>query len=430
MMPLAGELIVDLSTGRAGGYCGKLLVDAGADVVKVEPPAGDPLRRHAGGKPDVDSALFRHLAGSKRSVVTDIRSADDTANLIGLIGVADGVIWSPGSEIAAEPRFSPASIRAVAGEATVVSLSPFGLEGPWAGRPANEATLQAMCGGASQRGTLATPPLIVGGGLGDFETGLVGAVAYLLARARRVRDGGGELVDVSALEAECLTMVMYGATYASMAGVPMRSVRMTNLPGIHASRDGYVGFMVVTGQQWLDFAAMVERPDWVDDESLLKFQARGLRKAELLGTIDRWMGERTSEEIADLANAFRIPVAILGNGATVPEADHFVDQHWFEPHPGGDFVQPTVPYRFGGSATSRPLGAAPMLGEHTGSVQELIARRQSVAATVTESSTTTGARPLAGIRIIDFCNNWAGPIIAHVCGMFGADVIKVESAAR
>lgn len=96
--PLSGFVVVDLSSGIAGGYCTKLLADAGADVVKVEAPEGDPLRRWsasgAGIRPGEDGALFAYLAGGKHSVVADPGDADDLRLVEDLLGSADAVVWS------------------------------------------------------------------------------------------------------------------------------------------------------------------------------------------------------------------------------------------------------------------------------------------------------------------------------------------------
>ncbi len=471
--PLLGENVVDLSTGIAGAYCTKVLADGGADVVKVEAPGGDLLRRFSASgatiPPDDDGALFQYLAGGKRSVVADPASTVDRTLVADLVRAADGVVWSPGSPLAEHPELSPDALRRLAPQATVVAVTSFGLHTPWSDRPATEATLQAMCGSAGQRGTIETPPLIVGGRLGDYEAGMLAAVSYLISRHRRVRrgrgatnepgqlGGPGELVDVSALEAQCLTNVMYPITFTSIAGFPMRPVRMTNLPGIHPSADGFIGFMVVTGQQWLDFCAMVERPDWAEDEALFRMTTRAERRAELVGHIDRWTGQRTSEEITDFANGLRIPVAVLGNGATLPDAAQFHEHHWYVRNPRSGFLQPDVPYTFGaGSGTSRRApAAAPRLGEHTASVADALrasARRPHSPSPEPQPDqpeppfdasrpgpppgraghepAETGGRPFDGLRVLDFCNNWAGPIVGHVMALFGADVIKIESTVK
>ena len=168
---------------------------------------------------------------------------------------------------------------------------------------------------------------------------------------------------------------MYPATYFSIAGSPRIPTRVVMLPGVHPAKDGYVGFMVVTGQQWLDFCAMVERPDWAGDTDLGTMMWRLFRRDELLPTIDAWMSERTCEEIVEFASLLRIPAAVLGNGASLPEADHLVEQGFYVTNPKGGFTQPGNFYRFGGSATTGPVGAPPALGEHTAAIRAAGPRR-------------------------------------------------------
>jgi crotonobetainyl-CoA:carnitine CoA-transferase CaiB-like acyl-CoA transferase len=225
-------------------------------------------------------------------------------------------------------------------------------------------------------------------------------------------------------------MAMYPVTYLSIAGRPMRDVRMVNLPNVHATKDGFVGFMVVTGQQWLDFAAMIERPDWAEDDTLIRVIHRVRRRRELLGWIDTWMGQRTSEEVAELATLFRIPVAVLGNGASLPHADHLVERHFFVANPHGGFVQPDVPYTFGAGARRRPPGPPPRLGEQTELARHVPRRDRAFTTPATSPGEPSAQRPFHGLRVADFTANWAGPVIGQVLAGFGADVIRIESPRR
>ena len=423
--PLDGVRVVDLSTGIAGAYCTKLLADGGADVVKVEDLDGDPLRRRRVTAGDADSVLFRYLAASKRSVAVDIANHADRQLVAALLREADIVVWSRGSTVAGDRDFAPAQVRALAPRAIVTAITPWGLDGPWADRPATEATLQAMAGAPMTRGNPANPPTIMGGAIGDYVAGMMATVGLLTARWQSLPTGDGSLVDVSEYESLLLTMTMYSVTFASIAGRPMRSNRLMNLPAIHQAKDGYVGFMVVTGQQWLDFCLLVEHVEWMDDESLLRFDVRNSRRDELVGAIDRWVGERTCDDVVDAATLLRIPVAKVENGASALDSEHFRARNFFIENPGG-FVQPDVPYTLSNGAGRRRPGAAPRLGEHTAAVRGE-ARQEHEAITAASAS---GALPFEGLRVADFTANWAGPVVGHVLALFGADVIHVESVKR
>ena len=423
---LDGVVVADLSSGIAGAYCTRLLADGGADVVKLESPEGDWLRRWSASGADLgdnDGALFKFLAGGKRSVVIADADARQRQRADEMLRSTDIVMWSPGSPLAA--AFPPERVRAVAPQAVVVAITPFGLDGPWAQYPSTEFTLQAWCGGIAGRGDPARPPVSVGGRSGDWLTGMIGAVAALSARWRALRTGTGELVDLSALESMILTHTMYPVTYQSVTGTPTFADRIKNFPGIERARDGLVAFMVVTGQQWLDFCALVDKPDWAEDESLMYFSHRILQRETMAKDIDAWMAERTVDEIIELATLLRIPVAPVGNGRTVPTFDHFIEGGYFSTHPGDTFLQPTPPYRFhhtsAGTAPARP---APRLGEHN----DLSVQPRSTPAPAAQGQDNT--LPFAGLRVADFTAFWAGPIVGHVLGLLGADVIHVESVQR
>jgi crotonobetainyl-CoA:carnitine CoA-transferase CaiB-like acyl-CoA transferase len=426
--PLAGYVVVDLSSGISGGYCTKVLADGGAEVIKVEDPAGDWLRGwtasgSALGEGD-DGALFQFLAGSKKSVVADAETAEDLDLVARLVEGADAIVWSPGSRVAAHERFQPLVLREASPSAVVCALTPFGLEGPWADRAATEATLQAMAGGLMTRGDPQRPPVLEGGDIGEWTAGMCGAVGLLSARWRTLRTGTGDLVDVSAYESLVATMTMYSVTYASIAGNPMRPNRLTNLPAIHATKDGFVGFMVVTGQQWLDFCVLVEQPQWLDDESLIRFQTRAQRRPELLAAIDAWMAERSTAEVLELADALRVPAAEVGNGATIPHFDQLAARNWYVRNPRSGFLQPDVPYTLS-SGSRRPAEPAPRLGEQTQELRSSVPVRKPPVAPNDDAGL-----PFAGLRVLDVTNNWAGPEIGRLLALFGAEVIHVESPKR
>ena len=109
---------------------------------------------------------------------------------------------------------------------------------------------------------------MVGGEPTAWFAGAVGAVSLLGVLPRIAATRRGELLDVSQLECAHLEHSMYPVTYASMAGVPFHQFRGVPVPGIEPTADGHVGFFVITGQQWLDFCALLDQPGWAEDESL------------------------------------------------------------------------------------------------------------------------------------------------------------------
>jgi crotonobetainyl-CoA:carnitine CoA-transferase CaiB-like acyl-CoA transferase len=426
--PLSGYTVVDLSTGIAGAYCTKLLADGGADVIKVEPPEGDPLRRwSASGAPIApggDGALFRFLAGSKHSVVADPDVGEDVEMIAGLLARADAVVWSHGSKIAEHQEFTPAAIHRAHPHLTVTSITPFGLEGPWRGRPATEFTLQAWSGGivGLGRGLPERAPVYIGGRVGEYMAGAYASVATLTSWFGRGSSGdAGEIIDLSMLETQILCLTYYPVTYFEMLGRPWRDARRLTVPGVAQAKDGLVDLGCGTAQQWFDLCAMVGHPEWIDEESPLTITEQANIHAE---DIYAWVENNLVDEIRELATAFRIPNAPVASGATVASLEHFVERGSFVRNPDG-FQQPGHPYRMQPAQLRRP-GPAPRLGEHT-------ARYRAAPATPRRIEGTSGSRnplPFTGLRVLDMTTFWAGPCATHFLAMLGADVIHVESAQR
>jgi len=428
--PLNDELsVVHLAVGIAGAYCTKLLVDGGATATRVEPPEGEALRRRSAshGAPDSSAGgpLFQYLAASTRSVTVDIASAQDREAAWSLIKAADIVVWSRGSSVSDADEFAPARIRERAPKAVVVTITPFGLVGENSNKPANEFTLQAMSAGWVTRGRAEREPLAAGGDHGDWVAGTFAALAGLAAWRRAQDTGEGELVDLSTLDALHLTQSFFGATYEAASGAPFRSGRAPTVPLNHPTKDGYVGFQITTGQQWLDFCVMVERPDWADDTTLFRHGARSARHEELNAQIDSWTSERTTEEVIEFACALRLPVAPINNGETLTKFEQSVAREWYRENPYTGFMQPTSTYMMHGEVAPRSTGPAPKLGEHNGDIAE-------IAAAPKLADPAGGAKrlPFEGLRIVDFTAFWAGPIITHFFAILGADVIHMESVQR
>jgi crotonobetainyl-CoA:carnitine CoA-transferase CaiB-like acyl-CoA transferase len=420
--PLDGYRIVDLSSGIAGAYCTKLLADGGAEVVKIEAPEGDSLRGWSASGAEVDAnaggALFSFLACSKRSVVADPDGVDGLRYIEGLLQSADALVWSPGSRLAEHPDLAPQAIFQRHPHLVVTAITPFGLHGPWSDRAATEFTLQAWSGGALGigRGEQTRAPAHVGGQVGDWVTGAYAAPLTLAA----LRTGGGELVDLSMLEAQILGLTYYPVTFFEMLGRPWRTERKPTVPGVAEAADGLVALGCGTAQQWFDLCAMSGHQEWIDEDSPLSItEQANIHAAELF----EWLRGEKVDDVRDLASAFRIPNALVGNGENVTSFDHFVERGAFVRNPRDGFVQPTHPYRLHG-VTLRDPEAAPRLGEHTDAYRNLVP--------VDRAGAPDGKRrlPFEGLRVLDMTTFWAGPSCSHILGMLGAELIHLESTPR
>ncbi len=185
-----------------------------------------------------------------------------------VLASANAVVWSRGSDVAEHPSFAPHEILRSYPHLTVTAITPFGLEGPWRDKPATEFTLQAWSGAiiGLGRGAPTARRCSSAVRVGEWLAGLFAAIGTLASL--RGAGGDGELVDVSMLEALAMCLTYYPVTFNDQLGRPMRKRRFVPTPGVGAARDGLVGLGVGTGQQWLDFCAMVGHPEWTEDPSL------------------------------------------------------------------------------------------------------------------------------------------------------------------
>jgi len=437
--PLAGMRVVDLTTEISGPYSTKLLVDAGADVIKVEPPGGDPLRHWTAAgcslAQDEDGGLFQYLNASKRSICLDLATTTGRQTLLRLAATADLVIESFEPGMLASAGITVEALQANNGALSVVSITPWGTTGPWAHRPCTEFTLQAATGSTAHRGLRDRAPVAAGGRIGEWIAGTYAALGAVFAWLSARNTGRGHHVDVAMFEAMLLSMTVYHDLQGQWREGPLP--RAIEIPSIEPTKDGWVGFCTITGQQWKDFCVLIGHPEVGEDEQYLE----GFRRMEHLTFMQRiihaWTREHTTDEIIELATAMRIPIAPIGNGRTLPEMDHFIARGIFAKGPGG-FIQPRPPYRLE-KTPLRPLGRAPRLAEHTDEVIAGLGPGSTQApppsADTSHPHESGGAQagaalPLAGLRVVDLTVFWAGPVATKVLADLGADIVKIESIQR
>jgi crotonobetainyl-CoA:carnitine CoA-transferase CaiB-like acyl-CoA transferase len=414
---LDGLRVLEPSSGVASAYAGKLLRDQGAEVVKLEPASGDPLRRWSAATPDTSldgtGALFAFLHAGKASVVVE----DD--------GARDASWWS---QCWADVVISERAARTDAGErahTTTVRIEPFGADDPLADAPASEFTLQAWCGLMSGCGTPATPPLQMGILHGQWATGAVAAMAALAGVRSARTTGVAPTIEVSALEVMAVVLNNYPPLYRQFTGSVSFMSRSGDWPQVVPCQDGWIGLCVFTAQQWADFAAMIGREELAADERLNSMGGRARNRAFAESVVRPWLATHTVAEICELGELFRVPVAQVGNGRDVLTMDHFVERAVFVEHPEG-FVAPRPPFLMSASPV-RDVAAVPEVGADT-AVER--APRDDRVALGHEGEQVPLPLPLAGVTVVDLTAFWAGPACTHQLATLGADVIKVESPTR
>ena len=416
---LRGLRVLDASTGIAGAYTTKLLGDAGADVLKLEPPGGDPLRRQSASGRDLegrDAPLFQFLAAGKRSRV-------------GAPGDPEVEPLLAGAHLVVESAGDPA-LRATLGRhpgLVLLSITPFGCDGPFAGRPATEFTVQAESGCIATRGLPSQTPFMAGGRIGEWVGGTFAAVAALAAVQRARRTGLGDHVDFSLLEVTNIAGTMYTDLFNALLGRPdmgSPAARTVEVPSIEPTLDGWVGFNTNSRQQYSDFLVLIERPDLLEDEELASLPGRWRRMDEWNAIVRAWTTRHTTAEIVERAALLRIPVAPVNDGRSVLEHEQFRARGVFVPNPSGGFLQPRPAWRLD-DTDPPPPGPTPALDEHAD-------------ASWPAREVPQGARParagdplpLKGVRVLDATAWWAGPSATWMLATLGAEVVHLEAPQR
>jgi crotonobetainyl-CoA:carnitine CoA-transferase CaiB-like acyl-CoA transferase len=411
--------VVDLSTGIPGGYCARLLCDAGADVVKVEPSGGDPWRAWSAGGATVDvergGALFQFLHHGMRSVVG--QPADREVEE--LIAGADVVI-----ESFAPSAFDPSVWLDADPGLIVCSITPYGRAGPYAERPTSEFIVQAESGGLVGRGSVRSIPFQAGGRTSEWLAGTFSAMAVAAAARRAARSGHGDHIDFSIAEVMTIAANSYAEYMRRLLGDPpiVGATRTIETPSVEPTRDGYVGFCTNSREQFHSFVLMLGRPDLIDTDEFSNHVDRQKRWDEWNDLVHAWTTQYTTEDIVRQASELRIPVAPVHGPHNILECDHFVARRIFVDDATRTFKFPRRPWRIDDEDPPSPL-PAPSLGEHTGRIERRVPSRREITA-------SDPALPLAGVRVLDLTAWWAGPIAAGALADLGADVIHVESVSR
>jgi crotonobetainyl-CoA:carnitine CoA-transferase CaiB-like acyl-CoA transferase len=408
---------------------------SGADVVKTEPPEGDPLRRSASSLRGRDgeplSALFEYLHCFKRSVTIDAHSTSGSSALRLLLATADVVFDSAdGDPDAVHARYELAA--AENRRVVYVALSGFGLTGPYRAFHSNDFVDLATGGFLYITGEPGREPLRAGGPWASYLVGTLAAAAALAAVRRAQASGRGQLVDVGAMEA-LASFHQWTLTLYTHQGVVKRRAGNRHAESYHPMgplpcRDGWVCIGVATVPQWEGFCLAIGMPELLADE---RFQTGGDRfdhADDLDAIVIPRLGGLSAGDLVARLQEHRVPAS-----PALTALDLLADRqlasraYWARStRLGPRAVLPERAFRVPGA--SAPFREAPRAGEQTDEIlREVGCGRAAAVAPAGRFGANPGNRKfLDGVRVLEFSIAWAGPFAGRFLADLGAEVIKVE----
>jgi crotonobetainyl-CoA:carnitine CoA-transferase CaiB-like acyl-CoA transferase len=366
-MALDGVRVLDAASMLAGPYGATLLGDLGADVVKLEPPAGDETRRF-GPRTATDSAVFVGINRNKRSVVADLRSDEGRSVLGALVDWADVLVENlrPRAKLALGLDWE--SLHARNPQLISVGVSAFGADGPYAGRPGTDPVAQALSGLMYVTGF--ADPVKAGPPIADAVSSLLVAVGALSALYARERTGEGQRVDVALIDGLIHVQAPYTGEYFLLG---TQHPRTGNAIDWYAPYNAYrcadgrfVHLVGYNDKFFRNVCEAIARPELADDERFVSNAARLAHRDELDALIGAWVGARGRDEALAVLWEHDVIVGPVNDYAEV-FADPQVIHNEMVVDVGGGLRVTGVPVRLSATpgAVRRP---PPALGEHTAEV--------------------------------------------------------------
>lgn len=380
-LALEGFRIIECGDMVAAAYAAKLMADMGAEVIKIEDPAGGDTARQRGPFPGrmphpEKSGLFLYLNTNKRGITLNLEDKRGQEIFQRLIAQADLLIHNChptrmpalGLEYERLAQLNPGLL--------MTSITPFGLSGPHKDYQASDLTLWnagGLCylnGGGP--GSEHLPPLKPFGQQAGFQAGVHAAVATLGALFARLSDGLGQHIDFSIQE--CLMGISEFAgimpTYANQVVVRFTGNKAIRPLDIMECKDGWIYLCCVEEHQWQGFVDIMGNPEWAAEPLFATRLLRAENWDALQLLLEDWVKEQSVEELYHKAQARRIPFAPVSTMGDLLASEHLRARGFFAEitHPiAGTFTYPTAPYQFSRTPWTlrRP---APCLGQHNAEV--------------------------------------------------------------
>lgn len=367
-MPLAGITVLDFGQVYQGPYATVLMATAGADVIKIEPPNGEPLRRRA---PPGKSTTFpiAMLNSNKRAITLNLKGERGKQLLFRMAEKADVLLenFAPGVMDRLGVGFKV--LHEINPRLVYASGTGYGLSGPDRDNLAMDLTIQAFSGIISVTGEADRPPLKAGPAVVDFLSGIHLYAATVTALYERSVTGVGRLVEVAMEEAAYPTMTSQLEAYWRTGNTPERTGNASHnrVPiNVYAAKDGYIAMNLAVEEHWHNLLAAMGREDLRDDPRYSSPAARVENRVLVDTTIEAWSKTLPKMEIFAIAKARRIPLAPVREVDEVMHDRHMHERGFLddiEHDEIGPITVPTSPLRFHG-ADRRATTPSPKLGQH------------------------------------------------------------------
>lgn len=379
--PLRGIRIIDLTHALAGPFCTMLLADLGADVVKVEAPHGD-FSRYS--EPFTESDQERAFGGyfasinrNKRGIVLDLKQERDREILHRLIDGADAVVENFRAGVMDRLGFAYETLRERNRKLVYAAIRGFGDprtgESPYVDWPSFDVVAQAMGGIVSMTGTADGQPLKVGASVGDLFPGAIAALGIVSALLHARDCGEGQFMDVGMIDAVTAfcEAAVYRYSYAGTVTRPLGNSHPQLAPfDIYPTKDGHCAIAAPTANHWALLAALMDRPDLIDDERTRSNRDRVANADFVREVMTGWTTRHTTAEIVQILGG-RVPVGPVNDAAGLFADPHLRARQMLVAvdHPGSErpVVLPNSPIRY----TATPTGIyrrPPKLGEHNAEI--------------------------------------------------------------
>ena len=449
--PLAGVRVLELAGSVAAAYCARQFALWGADVVVLEPEGGSPLRHlgpHARTGRGTESLLWQTVAANKRAISL-AHTCPDKEALLDLLRRADVLVTDWTDADLDRWGLTLDGLREGLPGLVLVSVSPFGLDGPYAGLAGSELVVQALSGYAGLNGEKDRPPLKAPGHILGYACGVSAFVAALAALIARLGSGGGRLIEVSEMETLAailpLLRIEYTGEHPKREGGPSTGVRA------HRCRDGWVTFIPPPDDQLGEYgeALGIAEGEW---PPLVEGEALASRRAKLLPLLAGKVRDRTADEVFHGLARRRVVCGKVASPADLLADEHLAARGFFRTlrHPRlGDLPFAGAPASLGRTGPAPPA-PAPLAAENPGADEKPRTEEEPGTDGGPSADETLGAEeldwprvetrvpgageadglPLAGVRIVDLTQAWIGPFAVMLLADLGADVVKVESHNR